>query len=466
MYDGAVKSRISLAVLAVCVAVVSLAAQIGDARDITQTSVKSHLEFLASDAMNGRGSGTRDEWIAAEYLASQMRLSGLEPLGDSGGYVQTIEIERSQLAKPPVLSFGFGRFTHGAEILVTSMGASRHAGPLQKYQPGLDIKPGAVVLLPEDRSANAVPGLTSAAIVLSIESPQARQQWSTIAARPVALGASLAAVASTAAPRAARVILDKAAYASIASLSDGTSISLEGDAAPPQRTQTWNAVGQLKGRDPSRAGEVILLSAHLDHIGARAPRPGEPADADTINNGADDDASGCVAVLEIAKALAHDKRPRRTIVFAFFGSEEAGGFGSRHLAEKPPVALTQIIANLQFEMIGRPDKAVPEKTLWLTGFERSTLGPSLARHGARLVKDPHPEQNFFFRSDNIHFARRGVVAHTVSSYGLHKEYHTPEDETRLVDYAHMTEAIRSMVRPIRWLADSKFRPDWLPGQKP
>ena len=171
-------------------------------------------------------------------------------------------------------------------------------------------------------------------------------------------------------------------------------------------------------------------------------------------------------MLEIAKALADGKRPRRTIVFAFFGSEELGGIGSRHFAETPPVPLPQIVANLQFEMIGRPDTAVPEKTLWLTGYERSTLGPALARHGARLVQDPHPERNFFERSDNIQFARRGVVAHTVSSYGLHKEYHTVEDETRLIDYAHMTEAIRSMVKPIRWLANSSFRPAWLPGKKP
>jgi hypothetical protein len=436
-----------------------------DARAITQTSVKSHLEFLASDAMNGRGSGTRDEWIAAEYLASQMRLWGLEPLGDNGGYVQAIGVERVQIGKPPVLSFGARRFTHGAEILVTSMSAAKHAGPLQKFQPGADVKPGAVVLLPEDRPAGVVAGLTAAAIVLSAESPQARQQWSAIAARPVSLGARLADAPPTAG-RPARVILDKSAYASLAALPEGTTIAVEGETAQPQRTHTWNAVGRLKGRDTQRAGEVILLSAHLDHIGARALRPGEAAGADTINNGADDDASGCVAVLEIAKALADGKRPRRTIVFAFFGSEEAGGFGSRYFAEKPPVPLPQIVANLQFEMIGRPDNAVPPKTLWLTGYERSTLGSALAGHGARLVQDPHPEHNFFERSDNIQFARRGVVAHTVSSYGLHKEYHTVEDETRLIDYAHMTEAIRSMVEPIRWLANSSFRPAWLPGKKP
>jgi hypothetical protein len=463
-----VKSRIPVLVLW-CVLFASSPAPVlradADRGAISETSVRAHLEFLASDAMNGRGSGTRDEWIAAEYLAAMMRLWGLEPLGDNGGYVQTIEIERAQAAKPPVLSAGADRFTHGSEILVAGMSGSRHEGRLQKFQAGATVNPGAALLLPDGITQRDLPTMAGTAILLLPENAAARQQWSAAAARPVFLGTRLSGLATTAAAPV-RVTLDQATYARVSALAEGATITVEAEPGPGQRTQTWNAVGRLKGRDESRAGEVILLSAHLDHIGNRGARPGAPADVDTINNGADDDASGCVAVLEIAKALASGRRPRRTVVFAFFGSEEAGGFGSRYFAENPPVPLPQIVANLQFEMIGRPDKAVPEKTLWLTGYERSTLGPTLARRGARLVQDPHPQQNFFFRSDNIQFARRGIVAHTVSSYGLHKEYHTPEDETRFVDYAHMTQAIRSMVKPIRWLANSSFRPDWLPGKKP
>ena len=231
-----------------------------------------------------------------------------------------------------------------------------------------------------------------------------------------------------------------------------------------QKANTWNAVGRLTGSDPRQASEVILLSAHIDHVGnGRGPAA---AGADNIYNGADDDASGSIAVLELAEAIAAGPRPRRTIVFAWFGSEESGGTGSRYFADKPVVPLETIVANLQFEMIGRPDEKVPAHTLWLTGYERSTLGPELARRGAKLVQDPHPEQSFFTRSDNIQFARRGVIAHTVSSFGLHKDYHQASDEIRTIDFAHMTDAIRSMLDPIRWLANSDFKPDWLPGQKP
>ena len=172
------------------------------------------------------------------------------------------------------------------------------------------------------------------------------------------------------------------------------------------------------------------------------------------------------AVLEFARVLAGGKRPDRTIIVALFGSEESGGFGARHFIDHPPVPLETIVANLEFEMIGRSDPAVPPHTLWLTGYERSTLGPALASRGARIVADPHPGQNFFQRSDNIELARRGVVAQTVSSYGLHGEYHTPADDLAHIDFGHLTEAIASMVAPIEWLATASFTPRWRPGMQP
>jgi hypothetical protein len=226
------------------------------------------------------------------------------------------------------------------------------------------------------------------------------------------------------------------------------------------RKETWNAIGILRGT--TSPNEVILLTAHLDHLGIG------PANAagDTNYNGADDDASGTTAVLALAHILATGPRPRRTIVFALFGSEELGGFGNRAFLAHPPVPLTSIVANLEFEMIGRPDPSVPAGTLWLTGFERSNLGPELAKHGAHLVSDPHPPQHFFQRSDNYGLAQQGIVAHTVSSYGLHKDYHQPSDELSTIDFTHMTHAIASMVSPIRWLANSNWKPQWNPGGKP
>ena len=231
------------------------------------------------------------------------------------------------------------------------------------------------------------------------------------------------------------------------------------------RKETWNVIAILRGSDPKRKDEVILLTAHLDHLGVAKPDPAKP-DADLIYNGADDDASGTTAVLALAHLLATGPIPKRTVVFALFGSEEIGGFGARAFLANPPTPLTGIVANLEFEMIGRPDPAVPAGTLWLTGYERSNLGPELASHGAHLVNDPHPKEKFFQRSDNIALARQGVVAHTVSSFGLHADYHHPSDELQTIDFAHMTNAIVSMEAPIRWLVNSDWKPQWNPGGRP
>src|SRR5438552_16686211 len=115
-------------------------------------------------------------------------------------------------------------------------------------------------------------------------------------------------------------------------------------------------------------------------------------------NGADDDASGVTAVLELAESLAAGPKPKRTMVFALFGSEEIGGWGARYFQEHPPTPIESFVANLEFEMIGRPDSAVAAHTLWLTGYERSNLGSELAKHGPRLVAGPHPDRTFCRRS--------------------------------------------------------------------
>ncbi|MDX6305406.1 MAG: hypothetical protein QOI77_2375 [Blastocatellia bacterium] len=231
--------------------------------------------------------------------------------------------------------------------------------------------------------------------------------------------------------------------------------------SPPVEGTTTNVIGILRGRDPKLAKETVLMSAHLDHLGI-----GREVNGDKIYNGADDDASGVTAVLELAEALAAGSRPKRTVVFALFGSEEIGGYGARYFQEHPPVPIESFVANLEFEMIGRPDPAVAAHTLWLTGYERSNLGAELAAHGARLVADPHPDQHFFQRSDNYVLARKGIIAHTVSSYGLHSDYHQPSDDLAHIDFAHMTEAIASMVAPVRWLVNTSFKPEWSKDGKP
>jgi hypothetical protein len=240
------------------------------------------------------------------------------------------------------------------------------------------------------------------------------------------------------------------------------------DTVPAERRRiSANLLGVLPGSDPNLR-EHVLIVAHYDHIGS-ANDPVNACNAvgaDSICNGADDDATGVVAVLLIARALQRDARPRRTIVFGAMTGEEVGLTGARWYADHPVRPLNEMIANLSIEMIGRPDSLAggPGKA-WLTGYERSTLGDFLAAQGIPLVADPRLDQNFFRRSDNYALALRGIVAHTVSSFNLHKDYHQASDEASRADPQHMAAVIEATARAVRLLADGPA-PAWKPGGRP
>jgi hypothetical protein len=230
---------------------------------------------------------------------------------------------------------------------------------------------------------------------------------------------------------------------------------------PEERVVARNVIGIVPGVDPLVRDEALIVGAHYDHVGI-----GPALDGDSIYNGADDDASGVVAVLEVARAFATGPPPARTVVFFLATGEETDFLGTRWYLANPVVPIDMTVAGLFIEMIGRPDAlAGGHGRGWLTGFDRSTMGEMLAREGIPLVPDPRPEQNFFERSDNTPFAQLGVPAHVISSYNLHGDYHTPADEADAADSEHMTEVIRATVRAARALADGPA-PSWRPGGQP
>lgn len=219
-----------------------------------------------------------------------------------------------------------------------------------------------------------------------------------------------------------------------------------------------NVVGLIQGSDPDLASEAVVIGAHFDHVGI-----GPPVDGDSIYNGADDDGTGTVAILEIARELARSTPPRRTIVVLFSTGEERGMVGTRWYLEHPVVPLERTVADFQIEMIGRPDSLAggPGRG-WLTGYERTTMGDQLSAAGSPIVPDPRPEQRFFFRSDNAPFAFAGIPAHTLSSFSLHEDYHRPSDEVDRVDFQHMASLVDAAVEAVRFLADGPT-PAWKEG---
>jgi hypothetical protein len=230
-----------------------------------------------------------------------------------------------------------------------------------------------------------------------------------------------------------------------------------------RRRHAENVVGILPGGDPVLTNEVILVLSHYDHLGIGKPAvPG----GDSIYNGADDDASGTVAVLEVARLLRRAGTPRRTIIFANMTGEELDLLGTDYFIAHPPVPLSQIVAGFEIEMIGRPDSLAggPGKA-WLTGYERSTMGDMLKRYGIAIVPDMRPAERFFTRSDNYGLAQRGIVAHTLSSFNLHSDYHRVSDDLSKIDFDHMTAVIHSAAEAVRHLADGP-KPAWHPGGAP
>ncbi len=228
-----------------------------------------------------------------------------------------------------------------------------------------------------------------------------------------------------------------------------------------QRLRTSNVAAMIRGSDPVLRDEVVLVTAHYDHIGIR-----EPVDGDSINNGADDDASGNVALIEMAKALMNGPRPKRTILFMSITGEEVGGFGTSWYIRHPLLPLEQTVVDLNVEMIAHVDSlAGGFGNAWLTGYERSSLGDMLADNGIPLVPDPRPGQNFFSRSDNVAFARIGIPAHSLSSYNLATPYHSPKDEASIVNIDHMTRVIAATAKAVRLLSDGP-KPTWHPGGRP
>lgn len=221
-----------------------------------------------------------------------------------------------------------------------------------------------------------------------------------------------------------------------------------------------NVVAVLAGSDPLLKDEYIVFSAHMDHVGIR-----RPVDGDSIYNGADDDGSGTIGVVELAEAFASmETAPRRSLIFLLVSGEERGLLGSKYFAGHMPVATDAVVANLNMDMIGRnwPD------TIVAIGKEHSDLGATLnavnlahPELGMTAIDDVWPDERFYFRSDHYNFARQGIPILFFFN-GVHDDYHRPSDEVEKVDFEKATRIVRLVYYLGLEIADNDARPVWNP----
>ena len=252
---------------------------------------------------------------------------------------------------------------------------------------------------------------------------------------------------------------------------------------------TQNVVGMVEGRDPVLKNEFVVISAHLDHTGLAAAAPG----GDTVNNGADDDGSGSVAVMAIARAYALGAakgiRPKRSIIFLWVAGEEKGLWGSQYFAQFPPVDITKVVADLNIDMIGRSKpqgytdppsyKLVAPGEVFVVGPRVSSdeMGAIVARVAADVGKlkindfydttapdathdnaGPQPNgQRIFYRSDHYNFAKVGIPVAFYTT-GLHPDYHRPSDSPDKIDYPSMETITRNIAAAAWAIGNAAGRP--------
>ncbi len=475
----------------VCAAVLAVAA-VGQTLPLAEQvtgrlradALKADVSFLASDALQGRLTPSPELEIAAEFVAAQFRRAGLQPAGDNE-YFQTVDY---RLITPKVEGFELS-FNMGGAVIVADKTALVPMGPPQHTAfalTGAEIVRAPTTLEVSAWDAMTPDQLRGKALYVERVSPIA---WSSIARlRPSLVVTStpplrgsgyedyavptLAEVlASLSGPRMGGVqmwdgfkgfrVWDPAALAALRQGTGGT-VSVKIPAPVVRELKMRNVIGVLRGSDLSLRETYVLVTAHYDGLGVL--RTGE---GDRILNGANDNASGTAALIEIADALSSlSQRPKRSIAFIAFFGEEVGMLGSISYTKHPTFPLEKTVANVNLEMLGRTDveSGIRAGQVNASGFDYTSITEVIRQAGLEaginVVKnETRSESSYYPAADSGRFAEAGIPATTLS-IGSMLDYHKPGDEWQKLDYNNMANVTRAIALGIYRLADSNDTPQW------
>ena len=413
--------------------------------EITEGRVTATISFLASDELAGRATGSPEFNIAARYVASRFRGAGLDGSLADGDFfhvtmkqlvktpsapVKLINSESQPIAHLGLLAAGTEVFSYSGSVkridLANELPTSGLDGIVAGKMTG--NARGPRVLSQVVRMTSTLKDAGAKALLLGVEADS----------ELIGLARESQEKPRSESPRSRFAI--PVLLVPENTLSE-TSIQLAIPAAIITESPMRNVIGLLQGTDPELSKEAILFSAHLDHLGSK------PSDGDGIFNGADDDASGVTGVLMLADAFAKMPRPKRSLLFMTFWGEESGLLGSKQFAETPAWPLDKIRANVNIEMIGRPEPGARNK-IWMTGWQESDLGVLMNKaslpFGVEIFNHPKHSAMLYRSSDNWSFAQKGVIAHSFSAGSLHSDYHQPDDEWDRLEIPHMTRVIQGL----------------------
>lgn len=466
---------------------------------ITAGSLSARLHFLASPELEGRETGMRGAKIAARYIASEFQGLGLKPIGDSGSYFQNVNLEITKISNDAAITVkgpsGTSRFPFRKEFLSFS-GLDEIVTAQVLFIGFMDsrvdtaVSKGKIILaLPgrkDDARDTTVPAMRRIGFVrqfagslatlvvadekgdLSVERLEARfssqleRGAMRVAGGDARSGRGRLSFPIVISPKVANAVINGSGL-SLAQLKElalreeplqpitvaQNSVSIDMQSSKEERV-TENVVGLLEGSDPKLKEEVVVFSAHYDHVGIGAN--------DRVYPGADDDGSGTVAVIELAQAFAANPvRPKRSLVFLAVMGEEKGLWGSDWYVKHPAIPLEKTIADLNTDMIGRMDKKYealnnPDYVYVIGSDKISTQLDSLLQLSNKesenllldyTYNDDKDPQQFYRRSDHYNFARNGVPI-VFFFTGVHDDYHQPTDTVDKILFERMTKIVRLM----------------------
>ena len=441
---------------------------------LTSNDLKADISFLASDALEGRGTPSRGLDIAAEYIAAQYRRAGLEPAGDDD-YFQTANYVN---VTPNAEGMEFDVETAGGIVNAKADGmALMQAAALDLTKAAMVKAPGSdaaalAALTPEQVHGKVLvldfpPGTNPVMLARRLPAMAARLQPALL----VLLGSGAQAPNRSTRMREAGsapavpvlVVWDEAVRTALGSPAAADALISAHIPAPTSvPVKVHNVVGVLRGSDPALRDTYVLVTAHYDHLGMRGTGEG-----DRIYNGANDDGSGTASVIELANALAAlPARPRRSIVFITFFGEELGLVGSRYYGAHPLFPLAKTVADLNLEQLGRTDVDGGSSVglVNVTGFDYSTVTDAIVKAGGetglQVVKNARLNELYFAQSDNQALADAGVPAHTLSVGYMFPDYHQVSDEWPKIDYANLALVDRTVALAVYEVADSTETPQW------
>lgn len=397
---------------------------------IDHQQVVKDINFLASDELKGRANFSPEITKAAAYIGERFSAAGLVPLAGESSFEQHFNLYNIRVTKQSLVINGDALSEKNIAI------ATAHETLDWQDVAALNV----VKLGADDDFRGAISEINAkGGNTLVLAHPSHQKMFSRYQ------GFFARGLNKFAANEGDSLVIALSEEQKLASISFNATASIK-------QQKLANVVGVL----PGKSKEAVLFSAHYDHLGVD-----EKAQGDKIYNGADDDASGTTAVMNLAKYYAQRGDNKRTLIFSAFTAEEIGGYGSKYFSTH--IDADSIAAMVNIEMIGKPSK-FGAGTFWMTGFERSNLGllmnESLGSINQQVHPDPYPKQRLFYRSDNATLARLGVPAHSFSSTQLDKDkhYHQHSDDVASLDLDSMTKVINAIAVGSQGLVDGTQTP--------